>query len=72
MTVRVGQTWKSNDPRHKAPVHFAILEVREHEDPHFAIAKVENVGGGNPRRIRLDRFKPKSNGYVMVTETVTP
>lgn len=66
--VQVGQVWKDNDPRAKE----RLLQIDEAGETHArASVVVVRKGGfdkapGRSVRIRLDRFRPTSTGYVRV------
>lgn len=74
-TVRVGQVWADNDPR----CHGRRVRVVEVTDTH-AIVEVHHTSHGAYRhakpgratRIRLDRFRPTSTGYVLVQDAPAP
>ncbi|MFC6662490.1 hypothetical protein [Deinococcus multiflagellatus] len=36
----------------------------------LSVAEDRRYRNGTPRRIRLDRFRPRSSGYVLVEETL--
>ena len=70
-TVRVGQVWADNDKRS----HGRRVRVVELDGTHAIVTQVDIRGVVDSRRrerrtrIRLDRFKPTSTGYRLVTDT---
>ncbi len=60
--VKVGQVWVNCDKRF-AGVEVTVLLVRD--DLGYAQVRVEK--SGKLRRIRLDRFRERSNGYRLVS-----
>lgn len=59
-TVRAGQVWADNDKRSRGR--------RVNVDEHHALVQSST---GTRTRIRLDRFRPNSTGYRLLTD-VTP
>lgn len=67
--VRVGQVWQDADPR----TYGRHLRVAEVDSTHATVVHVDIAGrpvGRRERitRIRLDRFRPTSTGYRLVTD----
>lgn len=70
-TPAVGQVWQDNDPRAEGR-YLRIVDI----DASRATARpvtydsttgvVADLPGTRPSRIRLDRFRPTSNGYRYV------
>lgn len=60
--VSVGQVWANCDKRF-ADVKITVLLVRD--DLGYAQVRVEKTG--RLRRIRLDRFRERSNGYRLIS-----
>ncbi len=60
--VQVGQVWADNDWRSSSREHLRVVAI---EDTH---AVVERLNGTRRTRIRLDRFKPTSTGYRLISE----
>lgn len=58
--VRIGQIWADNDKR-SAGRRVEVVAVDEKH------ATVKAAGGKRLTRIRLDRFKPTSTGYTLVS-----
>ncbi|MCD0159746.1 hypothetical protein IHN63_00335 [Deinococcus sp. 6YEL10] len=69
--VRAGQVWRDNDPRSNRMVKVFYLD-----GPYACVYEVDQRGNlmpgeqrrmdrRKPRRIRLDRFRPTSNGYAL-------
>lgn len=58
--VRPGQVWRDNDPRQRGRL-IHIIDVE-------ADGRARCRSRGRTVRIRLDRFKPTSNGYVLHKE----
>lgn len=76
--VRVGQVWADNDKRPKRTRYIRVTSFEEHTDPftHQAIrhavceAWYDEVGAKSRTvKIRVDRFKPTSTGYRLVSES---
>lgn len=71
-TVRVGQIWRDNDKRG----YGRQVRVVETDATHAVVEQHVPRGGARgashlkPRRtrIRLDRFRPTSTGYVLVQD----
>jgi hypothetical protein len=74
--VRVGQIWADNDPRAEGrSVHVVAVDAT-----HATVALVDQRGRparntpvqraepGRQTRIRLDRFRPTSNGYRLLED----
>lgn len=60
--VRVGQVWRDNDPRlQKCSRRIEVVEI----DRDHAICKLAGVETKRRTRIRLNRFRPRSTGYVL-------
>jgi hypothetical protein len=68
VTVRVGQVWADLDKRSKGR-RIRVLEVGQY---HATVRDADAVPGAWPparkTRIRLDRFRPTSTGYRLVSE----
>jgi hypothetical protein len=70
-TVRLGQIWADNDPRG----YGRKVRVVEIGDTHATVElhqprhPVSSAKPGRRTRIRLDRFRPTSTGYRLVTDT---
>lgn len=71
--VRPGQIWADNDKRARG----RQVRVEAVDDTHatvvLVVARHEDILGARPKRctrIRLDRFKPTSTGYRLVSGTV--
>lgn len=69
-TVKVGQVWQDNDPRCQQREFVRRLRIIEVGPTH---ALCETLSGlkcrrKKPSRIRLDRFRPTSTGYKLVSE----
>jgi hypothetical protein len=71
-TVRVGQVWRDNDKRG----YGRTVCVIETDATHAVVELVVGRGVGSQQakpgrrtRIRLDRFRPTSTGYVLVQDT---
>lgn len=71
-TVRVGQIWRDNDKRGYGR-HVKVIEV---DATHATVslwmtrsASSNTAKPGRLTRIRLDRFRPTSTGYVLVRDT---
>lgn len=66
--VRPGQVWADNDPR-VGVRHVRVVEV---DGTHATVVQTNRHGmsTGSTRftRIRLDRFRPTSTGYRLVTD----
>lgn len=63
--VKVGQVWKDNDPRHKEERLLRVAGV----DSEFAYLEPASPGAKmRSSRIALKRFRPTSNGYVLVSD----
>jgi len=65
--VRVGQIWADNDKRSRGR-KVRVVEVGE---THATVEEVVTGWTGRPprrTRIRLDRFRPTSTGYRLVSE----
>lgn len=60
--VRVGQVWEDNDWRSKGR-QVLVLAV---DETHATVKSPS--GHGRQTRIRLDRFRPNSTGYVLVKD----
>lgn len=58
MKVEVGQVWKDNDPR-MGGAEVVVIEVG---NTHARIRRPS----GMETKIRLDRFRPTSTGFVFV------
>ena len=58
--VRVGQVWRDNDPRERGRL-IRIMDIETD-------GRARCSSRGRTVRIRLDRFKPTSNGYVLHKE----
>lgn len=71
-TVRPGQIWQDNDPR----AHGRQVRIVELTDTHALVelqvprSAPQGASHLKPRRtrIRLDRFRPISTGYVLVQD----
>lgn len=68
--VRVGQIWRDNDKRAKGR-HVKVVEV---DGTHATVAlwmtrsaSSNTAMPGRRTRIRLDRFRPTSTGYTLIT-----
>lgn len=78
-TVRVGQVWADNDRRAEKvgrEVKVVVLHRAMHPGcPEFAMV-VTRFGTGpwgtRQTRIRLNRFRPTSTGYRLVTDVEVP
>ncbi|GHE33247.1 hypothetical protein GCM10017673_40220 [Streptosporangium violaceochromogenes] len=74
--VRVGQVWADNDRRSTG----RKVRVEEIHGTHAVVVQVDSRGVVDSRmpvrrtRIRLDRFRPTSTGYRLITDApeVTP
>jgi hypothetical protein len=75
--VRVGQTWVDNDKRSKRTRYVRVTGFEEHTDPftHHTVRRAiceawyDEVGSTSRTvRIKVDRFKPTSTGYRLVSE----
>jgi hypothetical protein len=68
MDVKVGQVWADNDPR----VPWRKIRVDEIVRGYAMVTVVEDPTSpkcvGKQRRIRLDRFRPTSTGYRLVSD----
>lgn len=62
--IRVGQIWESLD-RREAGRRFEILDITGY--PGYILVQTLGVGG-RQTRIRLDRFRPGSTSYRLVSE----
>lgn len=66
--VKVGQVWQDADPRDQG----RYLRVVETTDTHAIVMRTDRHGAvwGKERRtrIRLDRFRPTSNGYRLIQD----
>jgi hypothetical protein len=65
--VRVGQVWADNDKRNRARRYIQITAI----DGDKAVCEAwydEPSSKARTVRIRLDRFKPTSTGYQLVSE----
>lgn len=66
--VRPGQVWMDNDPR--VPTRY--LRVLSVTSAHAEVVQTDRhgvvVGKERKTRIRLDRFRPTSTGYRLVTD----
>jgi hypothetical protein len=75
--VRVGQVWKDNDPRISSRDPRLILVVKIYVSINLSFAFCQRCDTkGSPitkriTRIRLDRFRPTSTGYVLVKDVTT-
>lgn len=68
--VRPGQIWADNDPR-SAGRHLLVVDVGPtHAEVELAVPRppVSSAKPGRRTRIRLDRFRPTSTGYRLVTD----
>jgi hypothetical protein len=63
--VKIGQKWQENDPRFANDPKLRELTVMGIDKTH-AICK--NHPSGRISKIRLDRFKPNSTGYILVED----
>jgi hypothetical protein len=63
-TVQVGQIWEECDPR-MVGRRIRVVEVGK---THATVVN-STTGTARKTRIRLDRFKPSSTGYKMVSES---
>jgi hypothetical protein len=66
VTVRVGQIWEDNDRRITEGAYRRRFKVLAIEDGKALVETMNN----EPRRrtkIKLDRFKPTSTGYRIVS-----
>jgi hypothetical protein len=61
--VKVGQVWKDNDPRRNYRRDLKVLSI----DGDRAVVQHPN-GIGRKTKIRLDRFRPTTTGYKLVSE----
>jgi len=68
MDVKVNQVWADNDPR----VPWRKIRVDKIVRGYAMVTVVENPtqtnSVGKRRKIRLDRFRPTSTGYRLVSE----
>ena len=62
--VKVGQIWQDWDCRFRN-VYFPRLIKIKSIDKFALLAKCENIDTHKITRIRIDRFKPTSNGYKL-------
>jgi len=61
--VKVGQIWQDNDPRLTYIRRLKVLEIVGEK------AIVQHTSGLGPKtKIRLNRFRPTSTGYKLVSE----
>lgn len=65
--VKSGQVWENCDPRMNKE-KIIILLVRE--EPGYELAIVRSTVSNRIKRIKLLRFRPRSNGYKLVSENV--
>lgn len=66
LEVKVGQVWQDNDPRRTRSGPPRLLKiVWVHEDGYAEVVAYPEIAGDRHRRIRLDRFRPTHNGYVL-------
>lgn len=61
--AKVGQVWQDNDSR---PGHKRLLRVLRIESGYAFVQSP--TGQGRVTRIRLDRFRPNSTGYRLVSD----
>lgn len=61
--VKVGQVWKDNDKRMNR-----TLKVTSIDRTHAYLQRVGARYAGWDARIRLDRFRPTSTGFVLVKD----
>ena len=61
--VAVGQRWQDWDSRYRRTLAARYVTVLAIEGPYAIVANEK----GTQRRIRLDRFRPSSTGYRLVT-----
>ena len=62
MSVKVGQVWKDNDVRHTS---IRLVEVKAVTATHAECLSTSAGQKGRKVKIRLDRFKPNSTGYIL-------
>lgn len=67
--VKVGQIWEDWDSRVRANAQYRRrFVVHKMDDSHAFVTGLRGYEAVGPkRRIRLDRFKPNSTGYRLVT-----
>lgn len=64
-SVKAGQIWEDCDPRmNKARIR--VLLVRE--EPDYLFAVVHRLGTDRMKRIKLNRFRPRTNGYKLIQD----
>lgn len=65
--VRVGQLWRDNDSRNRAPRFVRVTGIEQYRA--VCEAWYEEPGATSRTvRIRLDRFRPTSTGYRLIED----
>lgn len=64
-SVKPGQVWENCDPRMRGE-RLVVLLVRL--EPDYLFAVVNKIGTERMKRIKLNRFRPRTNGYKLVQD----
>ena len=68
MEVKVGQVWQDFDKRFRNDLFPRLIEIQSIGGEYAYCEAKRNGRILSHPIIRLDRFKPNSTGYILVTE----
>jgi hypothetical protein len=64
--VKVGQVWKDYDIRSRSDAGARLIKILSIENGKATVQCP--TGRGRKTKVRLDRFRPTSTGYALVTD----